>query len=170
MLECYGKKKLGVKMKKIESLFFVGCAYAVAIVALFFGFAAISSFAEVKIGVGQFFLILLFGQIIAVAGYILKNAAWHALIRYPLHYLTLFCAFCLIFIVSGNISNEGGSAIFSAVIIFTFFYALAFLIIFAVKKAISSIEKKSNTKTAEKNTVNTQTRNQKNKNYTPRFK
>lgn len=158
-------------MKKIESLFFTGCAYAVAILALFFGFAAISKFSDVRIGFGQFFIILLFGQIIAIAGYILKNATWHAFIRYPLHYLTLFLAFCVIFIVNGNVKAGGGRAIFSAAIIFTFFYALAFLIIFAVKKSISSIEKRTPHSASNQNPKNTKTHDKKkNSGYTPRFK
>ena len=155
-------------MKKIESLFFVGCAYAVAIVALFFGFAAITGFSDVRIGAGKFFIILLFGQIIGIAGYILKNAAWHAFIRYPLHYLTLFLAFCIIFIVNGNVKAGGGRAIFSAAFIFTFFYALTFLIIFAVKKSMASIDKKA-PKTASKNNQKSQN-SKKNNTYTPRFK
>ena len=150
-------------MKKIESIFLVGCAYTVAIVAIFFGFAAISKFTEVRIGVGQFFLILLFGQIISAAGYILKNAEWHPFIRYALHYFTLFIAFCIIFIVNGNINAKGGGAIFSAAIIFTFFYALVFLLVFFLKKSVSTIEKKLPKKTTEKN-------QKKNTDYTPRFK
>jgi len=150
-------------MKKIEAVFLSGCAYAIAIIALFFGFAAISNLAEARIGVGQFFLILLFGQIISIAGYILKNASWHIFIRYALHYLVLFLAFCIIFIVNGNINSKGGSAIFSAAIIFTFFYALVFLLIYVVKKSLKTVEKKIPVKASEK-------QNNKNKSYTPRFK
>ena len=150
-------------MKKFESIFLAGCAYAVAIVALFFGFAAISEFTEASIGVGQFFLILLFGQVISAAGYILKNASWHIFIRYALHYLSLFAAFCIIFIVNGNIKASGGSAIFSAAIIFTFFYALVFFLVFVIKKSLSSVEKKLPKTNAKKDTGKKQS-------YSPRFK
>ena len=153
-------------MKKLESILLSGCAYAVAIIALFFGFAAISKITEARIGVGQFFLILLFGQIISVAGYILKNASWHFLIRYALHYLTLFLTFCVIFIVNGNINSKGGSAIFSALVIFTFFYALVFFLIYILKKSFSTVEKKL-PKQSSKNQAN---QNKKNTQYTPRFK
>ena len=148
-------------MKRIESILLVGCAYTVAIVALFFGFAAVSNFTEVKIGVGQFFLILMFGQIISLASYILKNTSWHLFIRYALHYFILFLAFCIVFIINGNITSKGGGAIFSAAVIFTFFYALFLLLIFILKKAISSVEKKLPTKQNDK---------KQNKPYTPRFK
>ena len=150
-------------MKKIESIFLTGCAYAVAIVALFFGFAAISRLTEVKIGVGQFFLILIFGQIISVAGYILKNTHWNLFIRYALHYLTLFLAFCIVFIVNGNIKASGAGAIFSAAVIFTFFYILVFFLVFVVKKSVSSVEKKLPAKANSK-------KQKHNNNYTPRFK
>jgi len=151
-------------MKKIESILLVGCAYTVAIVALFFGFAAISKFAEVRIGVGQFFLILLFGQVISVAGYILKNSSWHIFIRYALHYLSLFLAFCIIFIVNGNISANGGGAIFSALFIFTFFYAIVFLLVFVIKKSIAGLDKKLPTKDNKKQT------SKQNNTYVSRFK
>ena len=150
-------------MKKVESIFLAGCAYAVAIVSLFFAFAAISRLTEVKIGVGQFFLILLFGQIISVAGYILKNVHWHLFIRYALHYLTLFLAFCVVFILNGNIKENGGSAIFSAAVIFTFFYVLVFFLVFVIKKSISSVENKIPAKANAK-------KQKQNNNYTPRFK
>ncbi len=150
-------------MKKIESILLAGCAYTVAIIALFFGFAAISKFTEARIGVGQFFLILLFGQIISLAGYILKNAHWHLFIRYALHYCTLFLAFCIVFIVNGNIKASGASAIFSAAVIFTFFYALVFFLVYIIKKSTTSVEKKIPTKTNEKS-------KKQNTNYTPRFK
>ena len=150
-------------MKKIESIFLAGCAYTVAIVALFYSFAAISKFTEVRIGAGRFFLILLFGQIISVAGYILKNANWHVLIRYALHYLTLFLAFCIVFIVNGNIKANGGGAIFSAAVIFTFFYVIVFLLVFAVKKSFRSVEKKLPAKSNN-------AKQNKNKEYTPRYK
>ena len=149
-------------MKKIESVILAGCAYSMAIIALFFSFAAISSFSEVKLGVGQFFIILLFGQLISVAGFILKNASWHIFIRYALHYLILFLAFCIIFIVNGNIKASGGGAILSAAVIFTFFYAIILLLVYAFKKSISSVEKKISTKNPKQN--------EQNKKYTPRFK
>ena len=151
-------------MKKLESIFLAGCAYGVAILALFFGFAAISNLTAPRIGAGQFFLILLFGQIIAIAGHILKNASWHIFIRYVLHYLTLFLAFCVIFVVNGNIKEKGGAAIFSAAVIFTFFYALIFVLIFVIKKSFSAVEKK-----LPKNEPKKQ-KKQKSNDYTPRFK
>ena len=128
-------------MKKVESILLYGCAYSVAIMALFFAFASISGFSEVKLGVSQYFLILLFGQLISVAGFILKNASWHIFVRYALHYLTLFLAFCVIFIVNGNIKASGGGAILSAGVIFTFFYAVILLLVFLAKKSINGIDK-----------------------------
>ncbi len=153
-------------MKKVESVLISGCAYAVAIITLFFCFASITRITAPEIGVGQFFLILLFGQIISVAGYILKNTSWHIFIRYALHYLTLFLAFCFIFIVNGNINSKGGSAIFSAMIIFTFFYALVLLLVYVFKKSFTAVEKKL-PKSTSKNQSN---QNKKNNQYTPRFK
>ena len=150
-------------MKRIQSILLAGCAYTVAIVAIFFGFAAISKFTEVRIGVGQFFLILLFGQIISVAGYILKNAKWHFFIRYALHYLTLFLAFCIVFIINGNIKSSGAGAIFSAAIIFTFFYALGLLIVFFFGKTFKAVENKLPAKSNDKKQKTKST-------YTPKFK
>ena len=151
-------------MKKFESVVLAGCAYAVTIVALFFAFAAISNFTEARMGAGQFFIILLFGQIISVAGYILKNANWHIALRYTLHYLTLFLAFAVIFIFNGKINANGGAAIFSAAVIFTFLYVVTFLIILAVRKSLTAVEKKFPNKAADNNSKKS------NNSYTPRFK
>ncbi len=151
-------------MKKYESIFLSGCAYAVMIVALFFGFTAISNFTDARIGAGQFFIILLFGQIISIAGYILKNSSWNVTLKYALHYLTLFLAFTIIFIFNGKISAKGGAAIFSAAIIFTFLYVITFLIIWTVKKSIYAVEKKIPQNEKNKDTKKT------NNSYTPRFK
>lgn len=150
-------------MKKVEAIFLSGCAYALTIVALFFGFAAISRFTEARIGAGQFFIILLFGQIISLASYILKNASWHIALRYALHYFSLFLAFTVIFIFNGKIKANGGAAIFSAAVVFTFLYIITFFIIFGVKKSLKAVEKKIPQK-AKSNS------DKKDKNdYTPRF-
>ena len=148
-------------MKRIESILLAGCAYTVAIVALFFCFAAISSFTEARIGFGQFFTILLFGQIISVAGYILKNAKWNLFLRYALHYSVLFLAFIIIFVINGNVNSSGAAAIFSAIMIFTFFYAIILLLAFAIKKSVLSVEKKLPQKSPK---------NKQNNSYTPRYK
>ena len=152
-------------MKILKSVLVAGCAYSVAIIALFFAFAAISNFTDASIGVGRFFLILLFGQVISLAGYILKNTDWHLFIRYALHYLSLFAAFAVIFIVNGNITARGGSAIFSALVVFTFFYALGLLIAFAAKKSFTAVEKKI----PQKQNKNVEAKSTTPK-YTPRFK
>lgn len=153
-------------MKKYESIFLSGCAYAITIVALFFGFAAISNFTEARMGTGQFFIILLFGQIISAVGFVLKNSTWHVALRYSLHYLTLLVAFTVIFIFNGKIKANGGAAIFSATLIFTFLYVVTFLVVYAVKKSATSIEKKSQKKDIGKKSNKTSSDNS----YSPRFK
>ncbi len=164
-------------MKKIKNLFLNGCAYSVLITILFYCFALIFDFSDAKMGIWQFLLIFLFGLIISGADFILKYAPWHILIRYSLHYLTLFLAFSVIFIINGNIAENGGSAILSSAVIFTFFYLIILTLILVIRHSFESMENKLVTHSKKSIDNKTDTHSNKSKKsdtkndtYTPRFK
>ena len=130
-------------MKKLESVLLFGCAYSILICAVFYAFAAISGFTDAEMSASRFFLIVLFGQVVSLANFVVRYAPWHVILKYAVHYLALFVSFFFVFIIGGKISVKGGAAIFSSLVVFTFFYIIFWLIAFVIKKAYSSINKKA---------------------------
>ena len=149
-------------MKTFEKIFFKGCAYSSLISCLFFIFASVSNFTDAKIGFLQFLLFLILGIAISAANYIFEIKNLNAFLKLLIHYFVLFTAFTVIFVLNGNISKKGAGAIFSSFVIFTFFYAIVFLVVYLIKKSYNAIEKKiPESKTKNKSKA---------ENYTPRFK
>lgn len=128
-------------MKTIENLLLKACGYTVSILALFYFAGTVSDFTNAFIDFKTFLVILLFGTMISLSELILKAPKLHKLLKLLIHYLVLFCAFTVIFVLSGNIAKKGAGAIFSSLIIFTFFYVLMFLASYFVRKAIKKMDK-----------------------------
>jgi len=132
-------------MKLLEKFFYHACAYTVAISVLFFIFAAFTDLESISISIGRYFLIVAFGFFISGAEFIFSTKL-HTIIKYSIHFISLFIAFFFIFVGIGTASN-GFSApfVFSAVIIFTLIYFIIFLCVFLAKrvaKRVSSTEAK----------------------------
>lgn len=146
-------------MKLLEKFFYHACAYTVAISVLFFIFAAFTDLESISISIGRYFLIVAFGFFISGAEFIFSTKL-HTLIKYAIHFVSLFIAFFFIFIGIGTASNGFGAPfVFSAIIIFSIIYFIIFLCIFLAKRVamrVSSAE-------AKKAEV-------KKENYQPRFK
>lgn len=134
-------------MKRIETIFLRASGYCVLILALFYAFGAINQYAIPYIDFRTFLTILLFGLIVSVAGFILTLEKLKMPLRILIHYIALFVAFYVIFIISGNLNTGGASVVFSAIVIFTFLYAVIFTSVYfirkGIKKADSAIDKKS---------------------------
>lgn len=137
-------------MKRFENLILKACAYTVLIVVLFFLFTLATDFTEAAIKIGTFMLIFLFGSIISAANLILELVPSKRVYKVMIHYFTLLVAFTFIFIVSGRIVAAGVSAIFVAVVLFTFFYAIIFLIASLIKKSVTAADKKFDKKHPKK--------------------
>lgn len=129
-------------MRRIEKRFLTGCAYTVIILALFYLFAAITEFTAPAITTGQFFLILLFGILISAAELIYELLKIRRALKCLIHYGVLLVAFCVIFIASGNIASGKGSAIFVAIIIYTFLYFAIWLLFALIKKTLQIADDK----------------------------
>ena len=134
-------------MKRINKMFLTGCGYTVLILTLFYAFAAISKFISPAIAPKQFALILTFGMLIALAEFMYEQLKLKNVYRCLIHYGVLLVAFCFIFIMSGNISGKGSSAVFVAVILYTVLYFLIWTIVHFVRKAISKMDDKLDAKT-----------------------
>lgn len=134
-------------MKTLENLLLKACGYTVTILFLFYLSGALSTLTDPYIDFKTFSVILLFGALISLSELIFRIEKISAILKVLIHYSVLFCAFTVIFISSGNIAKRGPAAIFSALIIFTFFYAIIFTSGYFlrkyVRKADAKIDKKA---------------------------
>ena len=155
-------------MKKIETILLRGCGFTILILTLFYLFAVATSFVDPEIGFPTFLLILTFGFIISLSTLIFEIKAMKLPFKILIHYATLLVAFSAVFVYSGNLATGGDAAIFTAVAIFTFLYALIFAIsYFAARvvrvadKTLDSGNKAQKSKDAKKESSST---------YQPRYK
>ena len=137
-------------MKRINKLLLNGCGYSVLILTLFYIFAAISKFTSLSIAPGQFALILSFGMIISLAEFLYESLSIKTLYKNLIHYFVLLAAFCVIFIISGNIKAQNPSVIFVATVIYTLLYFTVLAIVHFVRRAISSADDRLSSKTPKK--------------------
>ena len=133
-------------MKTLENLFLKAGGYTAFILFLFYLTGTIADFTNPYIDFKTFLVIALFGALISVAGLILKIQKIPAAVRTLIHYCVLFCAFTVIFILSGNIAAKGAASIFSALIIFTVFYAVMFSALYFLKKTTKKLDAKLDNK------------------------
>ena len=131
-------------MKRLENILLKGCGYTILILVLFYLFAAFNSFDSATIEFSTFALIFAFGMIISLATMILGLERPSLPIRILIHYAAMMLAFSVIFMASGHINVSTPANIFTAVIIFTFFYILLFAVVYLIKRCVSSIDKKIN--------------------------
>lgn len=144
-------------MRRIHKIFLAGCGYTVLILTLFYAFAVISKFVSQSIAPQQFSLILSFGFIISFAEFLYEELKLKKVYKCLIHYAVLLVAFCLIFIVSGNISAQKPSAVFIAIILYTILYFAIWAVVHFVRKSIDLADDKLDTKQkkSEKNGKNT---------------
>ena len=142
-------------MRRINKLFLNGCGYAILILSLFYAFAVISKFTSQSIAPGQFLLILTFGFIISFAELMYEELKLGKLLKCIIHYAVLLVAFCLIFIVSGNIAVQRPAAIFGAIVIYTALYFAVYATVhfmrIAICRADDKLDKISDSKKAKAN-------------------
>ena len=129
-------------MKKLENILLRGTAYSVLILIIFYLFAIVGQLTEPAITFPTFVLIVAFGLIISASELVFSIKSLKTPLRVLIHYAALLAAFCAIFVFSGNLSADGPAAIFSAVVIFTFLYALVFVIVYFSRRAIRLADKK----------------------------
>ena len=129
-------------MKKIERLLLEASAYTSFILFFFLLFTSADSSTVGALNLSTFMVIYVFGVIISIAGSIFKIESIKMYVRVIIHYVTLFCAFCVVFMLAGKLWTGNSGTIFSAIAIFTFLYALTFLITYLIKKWVKSLDRK----------------------------
>lgn len=145
-------------MRRINKLVLTACAYSILILSLFYIFAAVSQFVSKSIAPGQFALIVTFGFVISLAEFMYEELKIKKVLKCLVHYGVLLVAFCLIFIISGNISVQRPSAVFGAIVIYTVLYFAVYAIVHFVRRAINKADDSLDKRTAQK-TVKTKKTN-----------
>ena len=148
-------------MKRLENLLLKGCGFTIAILTLFYLFPALSKAANESISFSTFALIFGFGMLISVATMIFEIKSINSAIRILIHYLALMVAFCVVFISTGNISADTPAKVFTAVIIFTVFYAFFFGLTVATKKLVKLIDEKADKHITQKSKAKSKAENKK---------
>jgi hypothetical protein len=126
---------------------------------MFYIFASVSQFVSKAIAPDQFALILAFGFVISLAEFMYEELKLKKVLKCIIHYCVLLVAFCLIFIVSGNISNQRPSAVFGAIVVYTILYFTVFAVIHFARLMISKADDKLDEKQLSKK--NKHTKNEK---------
>ncbi len=137
-------------MKKLQNLLLGACGYTVLILTLFYIFAAISQFTDPRIGFSRFATLFGFGCLISLGGFILGIEKLKKPLRVLIHYTLLLISFCVVFIASGNIASKGPAAVFSSVVIFSFFYAFIFVFTYLIRRAVNEADKRIDKKVGSK--------------------
>ena len=137
-------------MKKIENLLLKAAGYTVLIICLFYLFAATGDFTEAAITFPTFAVILIFGLLISFTELVFLIDRLKTVLKFLIHYSVLLIAFTVIFIITGNLSSGGAGVVFSALIIFTFLYALIFTLVYFIRKFIRYADRKVDTRLAKK--------------------
>ena len=137
-------------MKKLENLLLRGCGYTILITVLFFLVAILGEYTNAAIDLATLSLILVFGIIISATDLVLGAERLKRVFRVMIHYSVLLLAFFFVFILAGKLRSGGASAVFAAIVIFTFLYAFIFAITYLIKRLInradSAIDKNAATK------------------------
>ena len=129
-------------MKKIEKIALSACALTVIILTFFYLFALIGQLTDPMISFTTFLLILGFSLIISLTSLILRIERMKMIVRIIIHYASLLVAFTVIFLISGNLSAGGTPVVFSAIVVFTFLYAVIFALTYFIKRTIGAADKK----------------------------
>jgi hypothetical protein len=135
----YVRNFFGGIMKFLEKFFYHACAYSLAISVFFFGFAALTGMDSIAISIDRYFLIVAFSFFISAAEFIFSTKI-HIVLKYVIHFISLFIAFFFVFIGVGSAAN-GFTApfVFSAIIIFTLIYFIIFFFVILARRIIKKI-------------------------------
>ena len=139
-------------MKKLENILLKGCGFTILILTLFYSFAAIGNPSKQNIGFATFAVILAFGILISFTTLLLDIKSISLGLRLLMHYASTLIAFCIVFITTGNLLLNTPAKIFSAVIIFSFLYAIIFLSVYFIKRIVNKLDRKLDEKSKKAST------------------
>ncbi len=96
---------------------------------------------EIKIGIGRFFLTLLFGFVISMTNFVFAGSNLRPWLKRLLAYLVSALAFFFIIILGYNLGTNG-AGMFVGMVLFTAFYFVIIGIAYLVKRTLFGEEKK----------------------------
>lgn len=153
-------------MEKLGKLILHGAGYTMLYLTIYFclgGMIGTSVGAtDIKIGIGKFFITLLFGYVIAITNFLFKSIKMKPWLSRLLAYaVSLLAFFCII--ILGYRLNETPARVFVGLIVFTAFYFAIVGITALVRRTLLADDKKA--KNTEK-----PVKNSKKETYKPRYK
>lgn len=120
-------------MAKALNIFRRCTVYLTAILTIFYLFSIIFTFSESGIIAKNFFLILGYSLILALAQDFFSIKKIYISLQYGLHYATLTVFFIFLYLLTGNYKDRGGSSLFVATVLFTVGYSLVMIPILIIK-------------------------------------
>ena len=121
-------------MKNLKETIKNACVYTV-IITFLFAFIGLFTFdSNASIPLSQFFILMLFGLIIAFAQNIMKVTKLKSSTRYSIHFLTLYVSFMVVFYFTGKITTKGPSGFFVVTVLFALAYFTVILIRYIFQK------------------------------------
>lgn len=167
IIYCNDKFAKGKNMKLFEKTFLRGGCYsffialALLLISNAFGFDEYGN-SLIVLDVAHFLFCSVSGYAVALAGLVFETKL-DPIFKRLIHFMVLLAAFIFIFATGTFGSNSLSTKILAGIVLFTFAYIIVSLLLFAVKKLASIIEKKYGAKTEDKKSDKTEK-------YTPRYK
>ncbi len=122
-------------MKRLKEIFTRGCVYTVAITFLICLFS-LGMEGTPSVPVGQFLLLTVIGMLLSLTQnvFLLKNI--RLIYRILIHYSVILVLFELLFFITGKVTTGGPGGIFVSATVLTILYAIAFVSIYFLQKAM----------------------------------
>ena len=152
-------------MERLGKIILNGAGYTVLYLVIYYVlggmFGTSGGENEIKVGIGRFFLTLLFGLVISMTNFLFKGTGLSPWLKRLLAYLVSALAFFFIIILGYNLVTNGAGMLVGMVL-FTAFYFACVGVAYLVKRTLYGEEEKPASKKAVKE--------QKKSNYKPLYK
>ena len=140
-------------MERLGKIILHGTGYTVLYLSIYYALGGLFGTAggtnEIKVGIGRFFLTLLFGFVISMTNFVFSGSNLKPWLKRTLAYLVSAVAFFFIIILGYNL-GANGAGMLVGMVLFTVFYFAIIGISHLVRRTIFDEEKKpTNTKTAK---------------------
>ena len=130
------------RMKFLEKNLLRASGYSMFILFFLLLFTSSDSDKLGGITLETFILVFFFSLIISLSCYVFSATSIKTFWKVVINYTVLFTSFCIIFMLSGNLFTESPANLFSAIVIFTFLYALVFGATVIFKHVVKKADKK----------------------------
>ena len=132
-------------MERLGKIILNGAGYTVLYLAIYYAlggmFGTSGGTNEIKVGIGRFFLTLLFGLVISMTNFLFGGSNLRPWLKRILAYLVSAVAFFFIIILGYDLMTNG-AGMFIGIVLFTVFYFACVGVAYLVKRTLYGDEKK----------------------------